>query len=188
MDRAWRGAEASHFWMLAHRQLYSGDAQAAMRTALNLRRFDGVLPTRGVYSLLALAALCAGFFGQCSKAFMKLENLVDASEAEREAYVELAAAIFNAHPPVVRLAAPRHCFIGSLAKRLLRARAWFLTLGVRLGICIAGTTWFVSSARDAGAKRTCRTLRTSARLAAERSLAKKVACCTASTARKTCSA
>lgn len=103
MDRAWRGAEASHFWMLAHRQLYDGAPHAALRTALSLRRFDGVLPTRGVYSLLALAALCAGFYGQCSKAFTKLEQLPDASEAEREAFAELAADIFDTHPPVVRV-------------------------------------------------------------------------------------
>jgi hypothetical protein len=28
MDAAWHGAEAYHFWLLAHRQLYSGQVRA----------------------------------------------------------------------------------------------------------------------------------------------------------------
>jgi WD repeat-containing protein 35 len=34
VDRAWRGAEAYHFFMLAHRQLYQGEFDAAMKSAL----------------------------------------------------------------------------------------------------------------------------------------------------------
>lgn len=40
LDNVWRGAEAYHFWLLAHRQLYAGDMEAAMRTALQLRKYD----------------------------------------------------------------------------------------------------------------------------------------------------
>ena len=35
---AWHGAQAYHFWLLAHRHLYSGNTDAAMRTALHLRK------------------------------------------------------------------------------------------------------------------------------------------------------
>lgn len=38
VEGAWHAAEAYHFWMLAHRQLYAGQTDAAMRTALNLRK------------------------------------------------------------------------------------------------------------------------------------------------------
>lgn len=40
---AWHRAEAYHFWLLAHRQLYAGNVDGAMRTALHLRSFDDVL-------------------------------------------------------------------------------------------------------------------------------------------------
>ena len=36
--QAWHGAEAYHFWLLAHRHLYAGNTHAAMRTALHLRK------------------------------------------------------------------------------------------------------------------------------------------------------
>ena len=39
LDNVWRGAEAYHFWLLAHRQLYAGDMEGAMRTALQLRKY-----------------------------------------------------------------------------------------------------------------------------------------------------
>ncbi len=36
---AWHGAQGYHFWLLAHRQLYAGNTDAAMRTALHLRKY-----------------------------------------------------------------------------------------------------------------------------------------------------
>lgn len=36
IDSPWRGAEAYHFWLLAHRQLYSGNVDLALRTALQV--------------------------------------------------------------------------------------------------------------------------------------------------------
>ena len=35
---AWHGAQAYHYWLLAHRHLYAGNTDAAMRTALHLRK------------------------------------------------------------------------------------------------------------------------------------------------------
>lgn len=36
---AWHGAQAYHYWLLAHRHLYAGNTDAAMRTALHLRKY-----------------------------------------------------------------------------------------------------------------------------------------------------
>lgn len=67
VDNAWRGAEAYHFWLLAHRQLYSGSVDLAMRTALHLRAYEDLLDPLEVYAFLALACFYNKFFGQCSK-------------------------------------------------------------------------------------------------------------------------
>jgi WD repeat-containing protein 35 len=66
-SNAWRGAEAYHFWLLAHRQLYGGQVDAALRSALQLRRYLDILPPLDVWSLLGLVGFYAGFFGTCSK-------------------------------------------------------------------------------------------------------------------------
>ncbi|KAL0027242.1 hypothetical protein WJX77_006308 [Trebouxia sp. C0004] len=96
---AWHGAQAYHFWLLAHRQLYAGNTDAAMRTALHLRKYDDVLDPQDVYSLLGLTAFYNGFFGQCSKAFTRLESLTNIDEAKRESFADLAMSIFMKDPP-----------------------------------------------------------------------------------------
>ncbi|CAB0034917.1 unnamed protein product [Trichogramma brassicae] len=57
LEEAWRGAEAYHFLLLAHRQLYASEPEAAMRTALRLRD-------------CACRALAT-----CSRAFVRLEAI-----------------------------------------------------------------------------------------------------------------
>ena len=98
-DAARRGAAAHHFWALAHRQLYAGDATAALRTALALRAYDDILDAAGVWSLLALAALRAGFLATASRALVRLEALPGLPEARRAALADIALAIFAARPP-----------------------------------------------------------------------------------------
>ncbi|KAK9804414.1 hypothetical protein WJX72_011599 [[Myrmecia] bisecta] len=99
LDSAWHAAEAYHFWMLAHRQLYANNMDGAMRTALHLRRYEALLGERQVACLLALAAFYNQFFAQCSKAFMKLESLAAAPEAQRRQFADLAMSIFLKNPP-----------------------------------------------------------------------------------------
>uniref|UniRef100_A0A061SDB5 Wd repeat-containing protein 35 isoform x2 n=1 Tax=Tetraselmis sp. GSL018 TaxID=582737 RepID=A0A061SDB5_9CHLO len=99
LDNAWHGAEGFHFWLLAHRQLYAGQFEAAMRTALHLRRYEDVLDPVDIYSFLALASFYAQFFSQCSKAFIKLESSPEVPEARREQYSDLALSIFVKNPP-----------------------------------------------------------------------------------------
>lgn len=67
MDNTWHGAEAYHFWLLAHRQLFDGQVDLALRTALHLRHYDDVLEPQDIYCFLALTAFYSKFFGQCSK-------------------------------------------------------------------------------------------------------------------------
>ncbi|KAM3727909.1 WD repeat-containing protein [Dirofilaria immitis] len=70
IDNAWRGAEAYHFYMLAHRQLYN-----------------------------ALSSCTARQFAVCSRAFIKLESLDSFTADERETYKKLAIKIFSRYPP-----------------------------------------------------------------------------------------
>ena len=36
LDNAWRGAAAYHYYLLAQRQLYNGEIDAAMKTSIRL--------------------------------------------------------------------------------------------------------------------------------------------------------
>lgn len=96
--RALASAQAYHFLCLAQRQLYDGEMDCALRSALRLRDYEGVLEPVEVYSLIALAALYAQCYGQCSRALIKLEALPGPAE-RREAYERLALAIFTQHKP-----------------------------------------------------------------------------------------
>lgn len=97
IDTAWHGAEAFHFLMLAHRQLYEGHAEAAMYTALCLKNYEDILNAEDVYSLLALSSSACQAFGTCSRAFMKLESLQSISQPKQQEYADLAMEVFTKH-------------------------------------------------------------------------------------------
>jgi len=99
LDNPWRGAEAYHFYLMAQRQLYEGDYEAALKTSLRLSEYENILETRDIYSLIALAAYYSGYYKECSKALVKLENIQGQSEEDKEAYEELAVSIFSKNPP-----------------------------------------------------------------------------------------
>lgn len=99
IDNAWRGAEAYHFYILAQRQLHEGYVDAAMRTALHLMDYDGIIDPVDSYSLLALAACSNRAFGTCSKAFIRLESLESLSAEQQHLYEELALDIFTKNSP-----------------------------------------------------------------------------------------
>ncbi|XP_011304110.1 WD repeat-containing protein 35 [Fopius arisanus] len=99
IENAWRGAEAYHYLLLAHRQVYSGDFEAAMKTSLRLREYEDILDPEEIYCLLALASSLSRAFSTCSKAFIKLESFDKISEGKREEYEELALKIFMGNPP-----------------------------------------------------------------------------------------
>eukprot|EP00049_Salpingoeca_infusionum_P026788 m.27924 g.27924 ORF g.27924 m.27924 type:complete len:1165 (+) comp8999_c0_seq1:165-3659(+) len=100
LDTAWRGAEAYHFLILAQKQLYSGHATEALRSAVRLAEYDDIVDPLQVYSILALAAVATESFGLCSKAFIKMEALGGDQGPKYKAQIEaLARDIFSQHPP-----------------------------------------------------------------------------------------
>jgi len=99
MDNAWRGAEAYHYFLLAHRQLYSGDIESAMKTAIRCAEFEDILDPKDIYSLVALTAYHSGNFGICSRAFIKIETLPGLDKKYADAIQTLALNIFIDNPP-----------------------------------------------------------------------------------------
>ncbi|KAF7710784.1 WD repeat-containing protein 35 isoform X2 [Silurus meridionalis] len=99
VDKAWRGAEAYHYFLLAQRQLYNGNVEASMNTALHLRDYEDIIPAVEIYSLLAVCSSAHRAFAVCSRAFIKLESLESLSAEQRQLYEELALQIFTKHPP-----------------------------------------------------------------------------------------
>jgi WD repeat-containing protein 35 len=96
LENAWRGAEAYHFYILAQRQFYSGQLESAVITALHLRDYEDVLEPVVIYSLLALVSIHAGYYGTCSKAFIRLESM---EKPLSEQYKQLAVEIFTKYKP-----------------------------------------------------------------------------------------
>lgn len=95
LDNPWRGAEAYHLYLLAHRQLYSGDIEQALQTSLKLSAYEDILEEREIYSLIALTAFYTKRFEPCSKAFVKLETLPGLNDNELLAMSEVALKIFT---------------------------------------------------------------------------------------------
>ena len=95
LNNPWRGAEAWHFYILAQRQLYSGNHKAALKSALRAAEYELELDTKQVYSLLALAAYYQKHWRECSRAFVKLEAMKAATEEDRERYQEIAGVVFS---------------------------------------------------------------------------------------------
>jgi WD repeat-containing protein 35 len=56
--------------------------------------YDDLIEPREIYSLIALTSLYNKFYGQASRAFIKLEALDGASQTELDKYQELAIKIF----------------------------------------------------------------------------------------------
>lgn len=69
----WRKAEAYHFLLLAHRQLYEGRFEYAKRTSLLLENYRDCVHFYRSQSLIALAAYYSGNYSVCGKACMKLQ-------------------------------------------------------------------------------------------------------------------
>ncbi len=70
-----------------------------MKTAIRLIEYEKELTTRMVYSLVALAACYSGMWNDCSKAFVKLENMEGITAEEKEKYESMAVQLFSKRPP-----------------------------------------------------------------------------------------
>ena len=97
--QAWSAAEAHHLWLLAHRMLYDGAFEMALRTSVHLKSLEKYIGAVDVYSLIATCAFHARFFRECSRAMIRLEHEESLSKAQQEAYNELSLQIFSRHPP-----------------------------------------------------------------------------------------
>lgn len=109
LDNPWRGAEAYHLYLLAHRQLYGGTLERSLRTSLKLTAYEDILEEREIYSLIALTAFYTKHYEQCSKAFIKLETLPGQNDKELAATSELALKIFRNSRPQDPNARPQEC-------------------------------------------------------------------------------
>lgn len=109
LDSSWKGAEAYHYLLLCQRQLYSGFPVEAMRTALRLREYESVLPPAEIYSLCALTAFYSKYYGQCSKAFIRLQAMSDLPKHKKTAIDKLALSIFTRHSPQDPTTRPVKC-------------------------------------------------------------------------------
>jgi len=99
LDSSWKGAEAYHFLLLCQRQLYSGFVTESLRTALRLREYETVLPPAEIYALIALTAFYAKYYGQCSKAFIRLQAMKELPAHKKAAIDKLALGIFTRYSP-----------------------------------------------------------------------------------------
>mmetsp|Transcript_25500 Transcript_25500/g.48224 ORF Transcript_25500/g.48224 Transcript_25500/m.48224 type:complete len:1215 (+) Transcript_25500:126-3770(+) len=99
MENAWHGAEAYHFWLLAHQQLYDGNFDAARRISLLLSEFEDVFDAMDIYCFQALACFYSKYYGKCSRAFIKLESMPGIPADKQELFSELAVSIFTKHSP-----------------------------------------------------------------------------------------
>lgn len=75
IENCWRGAEAYHFYLLAHRQFYAGQLIDAICTLFKLESYTSHIPLEEIYSLLAVCAYLSGLFNLCSKMFVKINSL-----------------------------------------------------------------------------------------------------------------
>lgn len=73
LDKAWRGAEAYHYFLMCQRHILQKNLDAATVVAVRLMEYDDVISPVDTYCLIALTAYLAGNFSLCSKAFTRLE-------------------------------------------------------------------------------------------------------------------
>lgn len=99
LGSAWRGAEAYHFFLIAQRQLYNGEAESSLKTALLLRDYEDILDPLAIHSLLALCSSACCSYSVCSKAFIKLESLKGLTDEQKQNYEDIAMEIFTRHSP-----------------------------------------------------------------------------------------
>jgi WD repeat-containing protein 35 len=74
-----------------------------------LIEYEKELTTKVVYSLVALAAAYSGVYYECSKAFVKLENMEELTQDEKDKYEAVAVAIFSRKPPIADKKAMMKC-------------------------------------------------------------------------------
>lgn len=82
---------------------------AALKTAIRLIEYEKDLTTKVVYSLVAVAAGYSGMWQECSKAFVKLENMDAVTPEDKEMYENMAISLFSKKPPKEDRSATLNC-------------------------------------------------------------------------------
>ncbi|CAG9828348.1 unnamed protein product [Diabrotica balteata] len=95
VENAWKGAEAYHYLIMAHKHFYGLHMLDALRPAYKLRDYEEYIGPREIYSLLAHISCLAGTFNVCQAAFLKLQHLENIPEADAHRYKDLALKIFS---------------------------------------------------------------------------------------------
>jgi len=95
----WHSASAFHYILLAHRQIYAGNYERAMKTAIRCSKFDDVLNPLDIYCVLALASYYSGYFGVCSKALGLMQSLPFLKQDHVKSIQQLTLSIFSMQLP-----------------------------------------------------------------------------------------
>jgi WD repeat-containing protein 35 len=99
-DVTWRKAEAVPFFMLAHRQMYAGQWEDALATAVRLEQvYSEFVGQEKVCALLAICGYRSGYLKRCSDGFIGLESATTVSRRKRERISHIALSIFGKHRP-----------------------------------------------------------------------------------------
>ena len=93
-DDIWKCAEAQHFWLLAHRQLHSGQYEYATRTSLALQGSKEPPDSADLYSFIALTSYFTRHYGNCSKAMTKLGPIIKVSRQKFNSFVDITTTVF----------------------------------------------------------------------------------------------
>ncbi|CAD8136286.1 unnamed protein product [Paramecium pentaurelia] len=138
LNNPWRQAEAWHFYILTQKFLYSGNYKYALKSAIRLCEFELDMDPKRIYSLLALAAYYNKSYKECARAFVKLENLDNISEEERERYQQVAAQIFVKNAPEDQVCDAIQCPKPSCGnKKITEYQLFCKECGTIFGVCVA---------------------------------------------------
>lgn len=149
LESPWRGAEALHVYLLSQRQLYEGQFEQAMKTALRLADYEDILDSQTIYSVIGLTTYYNKYFMQCSKAFIKLEASSDVHEDMQAKFADLALHIFTKNAPNDPSAPMQSC-----PKCQTRMHDWNISCpkcSYRLPFCVASGRTIFPEEKSAGA-------------------------------------
>ena len=99
-QNAWFKAEALHFLLLAHQQMYNENWEDALINAARIFYiYSDFIGKDTAAALLALCGFHSGFLKQCSVGFIHLEHSTALSKKKREKMEGMSIKIFAQNPP-----------------------------------------------------------------------------------------
>jgi WD repeat-containing protein 35 len=99
-EAEWKKAEAVHFFIVAHRQMYAGQWQDAIVTAARIQQvYADFVGKEAAAAMLAVCGFHSRFLKQCSNGFIYLENANGLSKRKKDKISHIAVRIFGKSPP-----------------------------------------------------------------------------------------